>query len=295
MPLMRNYIWVTNAILIILLNYTINSYCTEEKASRSNKDLISVDFSKTDLKLSLIGTVTRKGFGTAIIKNTTTGELKSYAQGDMIDLVESEKVKLAHISDCLVMIERNGKHETLSCHTHSSDYADSSEESLSENIGYKLFSPLARYKIIGSSKEYKKTLPLLIKFKSTFEDDIIAASEKHGMDPYLVKAVIKAESNFNPLAVSSKKAMGMMQLIPGTASDYGVENPFDPNENIDGGVRFLRDLMNYFDGDLKLALAAYNAGKGAVIRHGFQIPPYAETIDYVDRVLGYYSLLKGNR
>lgn len=292
---MRNYIWVTNAILIILLNYTINSYCTEEKASRSNKDLISVDFSKTDLKLSLIGTVTRKGFGTAIIKNTTTGELKSYAQGDRIDLVESEKVKLARISDCLVMIERNGMHETLSCRTHSSDYGDSSEESLSENIGYKLFSPLARYKIIGSSKEYKKTLPLLIKFKSTFEDDIIAASEKHGMDPYLVKAVIKAESNFNPLAVSSKKAMGMMQLIPETASDYGVENPFDPNENIDGGVRFLRDLMNYFDGDLKLALAAYNAGKGAVIRHGFQIPPYTETIDYVDRVLGYYSLLKGNR
>ncbi|MGH7889859.1 MAG: transglycosylase SLT domain-containing protein [Thermodesulfobacteriota bacterium] len=292
---MRNYFWLINAAFIVFFFSNVTSYCAEEKRSLLNKDLFSVDFSKTDLKLSLIGTVTRKGFGTAIIKNTSTGELKSYAQGDVIDLIPSEKVKLSAVSDCTVILERNGKYETLSCRSDDSEADGSYDESISEEIGYKLFSPLARYKIITRPKEVKKSSPILTKLKSGYEDYIIAASNKHGMDPYLVKAVIKAESNFNPLAVSSKNAMGMMQLIPETASDYGVENPFDPNENIDGGVRFLRDLMNYFDSDLKLALAAYNAGKGAVIRHGFQIPPYTETINYVDRVMAYYRLLKEDR
>jgi hypothetical protein len=291
---MRNYIWVANAVLMVLLNYTITSYCTEKKASQSNKDLMSADFSKTSLKLSLIGTVTRKGFGTAIIKNTSTGDLKTYTEGDIIDLIDSEEVKLSSISNCVIMIERKGRYETLSCHTGKSA-SSNTDEPLSETIGYRLFSSLAKYKIVSRTKEDKNELPQLTKFKSGYEEEITAASEKHGLDPYLVKAVIKAESNFNPRAVSSKNAMGMMQLIPETASDYGVENPFDPNENIDGGVRFLRDLVNYFNGDLKLALAAYNAGKGAVVKHGFQIPPFTETIDYVDRVLGYYSLLKGKR
>ncbi len=292
---MRNYLWLIIAVLIVFFHSDVNSFSAEEKPNRLNKDILSVDFSKTELKLSLIGTVTRKGFGTAIIKNTSTGELKSYAQGDVIDLIPSEKVKLSAISDCTVMLERNGKHETLSCRSDDSGTDRSYDESISEEIGYKLFSPLSRYKIITRPKEVKKSSPILIKLKSGYEDYIIAASNKHGIDPYLVKAVIKAESNFNPLAVSSKNAMGMMQLIPETASDYGVEDPFDPNENIDGGVRFLRDLMNYFDSDLKLALAAYNAGKGAVIRHGFQIPPYTETINYVDRVMAYYKLLKEDR
>jgi len=80
--------------------------------------------------------------------------------------------------------------------------------------------------------------------------------------------------------------------VPETAKDYKVDDPFDPEDNIDGGVRVLRDLMGYFNNNLKLALAAYNAGKGAVIRYGFKIPPYIETINYVERVLGHYNLLK---
>jgi soluble lytic murein transglycosylase-like protein len=83
-----------------------------------------------------------------------------------------------------------------------------------------------------------------------------------------------------------------MQLIPATASDYGVDDPFDPVSNIEGGVRYLKDLMEYFDGDMKLSLAAYNAGKGAVIKHGFTIPPYPETTDYITKVLGYYKIMK---
>ncbi|MGH7807006.1 MAG: lytic transglycosylase domain-containing protein [Thermodesulfobacteriota bacterium] len=291
---MRNFIWITNAILLVLLNYTITSHCSEEKASQSNKDLISVDFSKTDLTLSLLGTVMRDGFGTAIIKNTSTGALKAFAEGDIIDLIDNEKVKISSISNCVIMIERKGRHETLSCHMDNASDSDTHDESLSEAVAYRLFSPLAQYKIVSSHREDKNERSQLA-FRSSYENEIIATSARHGVDPYLVKAVIKVESNYNPKAISSKKAMGMMQLIPETASDYGVENPFDPDENIDGGVRFLRDLLNYFNGDPKLALAAYNAGKGAVVKHGFQIPPYTETIDYVDRVLGYYSLLKGNR
>jgi len=84
----------------------------------------------------------------------------------------------------------------------------------------------------------------------------------------------------------------MMQLIPATASDYGVNDPFDPVANIEGGVRYLKDLMEYFDGDMKLSLAAYNAGKGSVIKHGFTIPPYPETTDYITKVLGYYKIMK---
>jgi soluble lytic murein transglycosylase-like protein len=85
-----------------------------------------------------------------------------------------------------------------------------------------------------------------------------------------------------------------MQLMPETAQDYSVNDPFNPIENINGGTRYLRDLMEMFNGNLQLALAAYNAGQNAVIKYGFRIPPYAETIDYVERVLNHYSNLKGS-
>ena len=132
-------------------------------------------------------------------------------------------------------------------------------------------------------------------FQSEFEKAILSASERYGVDPYLVKAVIKIESNFNPRAISSKKAMGIMQLIPETASIYGVKDPFDPEDNIDGGVRHLRDLMEYFSGDIELVLAAYNAGKDAVVKYGFDIPPYPETEAYVEKVLAYYKRIKDTR
>lgn len=109
------------------------------------------------------------------------------------------------------------------------------------------------------------------------------------VSPALIHAVISAESGYDPDARSRKGAMGLMQLMPETAQRYRVDNPYDPVQNIRGGVSYLRDLMRQFDNDLSLVLAAYNAGEGAVQRHGNRIPPFAETRQYVPRVLGLYD------
>jgi soluble lytic murein transglycosylase-like protein len=108
----------------------------------------------------------------------------------------------------------------------------------------------------------------------------------HGVRAGLVRGVIQAESNFNPRARSSKGAMGLMQLMSETAADLGVLDPFDALDNIRGGVAYLRQLLNRYHNNEALALAAYNAGPGAVDRHGSQVPPYRETQDYVKRILG---------
>ncbi|MCX5846514.1 MAG: lytic transglycosylase domain-containing protein [Deltaproteobacteria bacterium] len=121
---------------------------------------------------------------------------------------------------------------------------------------------------------------------SSYDHLIIKASEKHNVEPALIKAIIKAESNFNHRAVSRKGAKGLMQLMPATASSLQVKDSFHPENNIEGGVKYLRYLLNYFNGNLPLALAAYNAGENAVIRHR-GIPPYRETQVYVRRVMSY--------
>jgi len=108
------------------------------------------------------------------------------------------------------------------------------------------------------------------------------------VDPQLVHAIIKVESEYDPKAISSKGAMGLMQLIPGTAQRFGVENPFNPKENIEGGVSYLKHLLDRFGGDLPLSLAAYNAGEGAVQRSA-GIPSFAETKDYVRKVTNIYQ------
>ena len=115
-------------------------------------------------------------------------------------------------------------------------------------------------------------------------------SKLHGLDPLLVHSVIRAESNYNPYAVSPKGAEGLMQLIPSTARQYGVQNAFDPEQNIEGGIRYLKYLQSLFS-DERLVLAAYNAGEGAVAKYGW-IPPYAETQDYVYKVGRYYGLAR---
>ncbi|OGB94745.1 MAG: hypothetical protein A2Z31_09275 [candidate division NC10 bacterium RBG_16_65_8] len=117
---------------------------------------------------------------------------------------------------------------------------------------------------------------------------INAIAADDGVDPALVKAIIRAESNFDQRAVSRKGARGLMQLMPGTAGRYAVGNAFDPAENIRGGVRYLRFLQERFPGQLHLAIAAYNAGENAVSRYN-GIPPYAETRQYVARVFRFYG------
>jgi len=114
------------------------------------------------------------------------------------------------------------------------------------------------------------------------------AAARHNVDPNLVRAVIKVESNFNPQAVSRKGAVGLMQLMPSTARGLSVTDPFDPQQNVEAGVRHLRSLLDNNSGDLPRTLAAYNAGQGAVERHR-GVPPYAETREYVRRITGLYG------
>jgi soluble lytic murein transglycosylase-like protein len=120
---------------------------------------------------------------------------------------------------------------------------------------------------------------------------INAMAERHGIPPQLLHAIIRQESNYNPRALSNKGAAGLMQLMPGTAKDLGVRNVFDPVQNVDGGLRYLRSMWSEF-GDLRLALAAYNAGPGAVKKYG-GIPPFAETRGYVATIMNHY--LSGSR
>lgn len=113
------------------------------------------------------------------------------------------------------------------------------------------------------------------------------AADRHQIDPALIRAMISAESSWNPSAVSNKGALGLMQLMPATANELGVKDPFDPKENIEGGVRYLRSMLERYDGDLDRALAAYNAGGGAVDRAG-GIPNYRETRNYVQKIQDAY-------
>jgi soluble lytic murein transglycosylase-like protein len=120
------------------------------------------------------------------------------------------------------------------------------------------------------------------------------AADRYGVAEDLIAAVIEAESQFNPRAVSNRGAQGLMQLMPDTAASLGVEDPFSPRENIHGGVRHLRSLMDRFDNNVPLALAAYNAGHVAVIHHG-GIPPYPQTRAYVSRILRQLKRNDANR
>jgi soluble lytic murein transglycosylase-like protein len=130
-----------------------------------------------------------------------------------------------------------------------------------------------------------------IKDSTSYDPLITELSQKYQVDFALIKAIIRAESGFNPIAVSRKGARGLMQLMPETASRVNVSNPFNPRENIEGGVRHFKYLLSLFNNDLKLSLAAYNAGENLVSQLG-AIPPYRETIDYVQKVMNFYQSYK---
>lgn len=124
--------------------------------------------------------------------------------------------------------------------------------------------------------------------RQEFAPLIEAAADRYNLDPALLHAVIRAESGYNPEAVSNKGAAGLMQLMPATANRFGVRDRFDPYENVQGGARYLSELLDMFPSNLKLAVAAYNSGENTVKKYGYQVPPIAETQNYVEKVLGYY-------
>jgi hypothetical protein len=121
---------------------------------------------------------------------------------------------------------------------------------------------------------------------------IVESGKRNSVDPLLLYSIMHQESSFKPRAMSYKGARGLMQLMPGTASRFGVANIWDPRQNIEGGARYMRFLLDMFAGDVRLALAGYNAGEGAVLKYGNQVPPYSETREYVRRIGNRYSLIR---
>lgn len=169
-----------------------------------------------------------------------------------------------------------------------------------EGVEHYTDTPTSRkFKIFMRDLKKDKKLRTNFKFaaayrnKEEFEPIIKSLASEYGVDISLVKAVIHAESGYNPNAVSPKGAQGLMQLMPRTAQGLKVSNSFDPKENIRGGVRYLRFLLDTFKGDVSLALAAYNAGLNRVSQYG-GIPPYQETRNYVSRVLSYQKSYQSN-
>jgi soluble lytic murein transglycosylase-like protein len=161
-----------------------------------------------------------------------------------------------------------------------------------KHSGYQLIikSPAA-FSLSRTSKKWPTGSRFSDKNRRQFASLIDAAASKYSLDPALLHAVIRAESSYNPGAISSKGAVGLMQLMPETAARYGVRDRYDPSENIEGGARYLSELIDMFQSDVRLAVAAYNAGENNVIKYGNKVPPFQETQAYVTRVLNYYNRL----
>ena len=121
---------------------------------------------------------------------------------------------------------------------------------------------------------------------------IVDSSRRHGVDPVLIYSIMHRESSFKRFALSNKGARGLMQLMPATAARLGVRDIFDPQQNIEGGVKYIRILLDMFEGDVRLALAGYNAGEGAVLKYGRSVPPYRETQEYVRRISERYTMMR---
>lgn len=146
-----------------------------------------------------------------------------------------------------------------------------------------------QYQLVFRTSRKPVSIREMEKNKKRFSPIIKRLSNKHNLDYDLIHALIRTESAYNPSVVSSKGAVGLMQLMPGTAKRYGVVDRRNPTENIRGGIEYFRDLLKQFNSDVRLALAAYNAGENAVIRYGNKIPPYPETQNYVAKVMAFYK------
>jgi hypothetical protein len=141
-------------------------------------------------------------------------------------------------------------------------------------------------------EEIFEALPEPLSDNTPYHEIIRVAAKRYGVDPDLIHCVIAVESNFNPKAVSRRNARGLMQLLPATATRMGVKSIFDPKENVDGGTRYLRDMLTRYNNDVTLALAAYNAGPEKVSKYGNRVPPYPETRLYVQKIARGYAKIK---
>ncbi|MDQ6652244.1 MAG: lytic transglycosylase domain-containing protein [Acidobacteriota bacterium] len=159
----------------------------------------------------------------------------------------------------------------------------------STNLNYSPSSvPLTR----TTSINWTGTLSGFTTGDSTLDSYILDSGRRNSVDPLLLYAIMHQESTFKPRAMSNKGARGLMQLMPGTALRFGVTSIWDPRQNIEGGTRYMRFLLDTFEGDVELALAGYNAGEGAVIKYGYRVPPYGETQEYVRRISRRYDLIR---
>lgn len=154
------------------------------------------------------------------------------------------------------------------------------------------YTPAAGALVELTTKPLNPSLGEFTTGNSAVDTYIVESSKRNSVDPLLIYSIMHQESSFKPRAMSHKGARGLMQLMPGTAARFGVSNIWEPKQNIEGGVRYMRFLLDLFGGDIKLALAGYNAGEGAVIKYGYEVPPYKETQEYVRRIGRRYSLIR---
>ncbi len=268
-----------HCIFILLVLFSVVPAADAENITLRISNELAEQLPMSNFDLYLLSTVTgSKSNEKAIVKNPINERIKAYKAGEIVGILENEEVRIVKIFPCMSVLEQGGRYYKLYCKSRIVDNRYFKVSSLS---GY----------IVGDSNQLFSSNA----FNKSFDKHIIKASNKYGVDPYLVKAVIRAESNFDPNAVSPKNARGLMQITPPTAEDYEVEDVLDPISNIEGGVRILKHLIDYFDGNVELALAGYNAGKYAVIKYDNQIPPYPETQQYVARVLSFYSDIKSEK
>jgi soluble lytic murein transglycosylase-like protein len=154
------------------------------------------------------------------------------------------------------------------------------------------YSPAAGALVHLTSQPLNPSLGGFTTGNSDIDNFIVQSGKRNSVDPLLLYSIMHQESSFKARAMSYKGARGLMQLMPPTASRFGVTNIWDPKQNIEGGARYMRFLLDLFSGDVRLALAGYNAGEGAVMKYGYRVPPYAETQEYVRRIGNRYSLIR---
>ncbi len=191
-------------------------------------------------------------------------------------------MRVALLAACLLVSLARAAHAQIYAYTDA--YGRTYFTDTPQHGGFSKYRPKSEYELRKASLE-PRVSPRVTR---AYDPAIKRASKEHGVSAALVKAVIAAESGFDPLAISRKGAQGLMQLMPDTAKDLGVDDALDPWQNIDGGTRYLGKMIERFPGELALAVAAYNAGPEAVTRHQ-GVPPYQETRTYVKRVLRYYE------